>query len=864
MKPLPRLLLRSMWPQSLRTRLQAAFVLLFALMLVVTALSVTGMRTSLRTLTGFREEVMPELSRVLELAEKVSQVAAIAPNLADTYAPDALPGDINRLQRLIREIRQLSLGLPAEVDQQLAVSSMLEGAERDLGQLLQLSADRRRNQQILDSYRGRLSGLSADLAARYPDTLRRVPTLVPLFHTLLSVPQARDRAELGAMEADAEALLQAMQRRREIAHLPAWLRSELEVIMGGAQSLFMQRRQVIDYGDRIGVMLQLYRSNAELLSGRTAGYVQQLRSRADSHSRTVGEQIASGISGLLLMSAGGVVVALLAARYVRRVAQQMQAMSLVMSKLAAGDVAQATPATERADEIGDLARAFQVFRDNLLEKQRLSQGLEVQRQLLQTVFSNMHEGLSVYDAAGALLSWNPQFPALLGMSPAVLCAGMSYTAVREALPAGTRWLYLTGDVAARPQGGSIAGSAELQLPDGRVLEFMSHAMPDGGWVAVCRDVSMRRVADAQLQQKQKMEVLGQLTGGVAHDFNNFLVAILGNLELLQSRDDIPDDARRRLERARAAAGRAAGLTRRLLAFARRQPLSNELVDCSDMLHEMLDLLEYSVSPGIGIRIDADPALVVCVDRGQLENAVLNLVLNASQAMGEAGSLQLLARRAPAGHPLGAGEAIVIAVQDTGPGIPPEVLPHVLEPFFTTKEQGKGSGLGLSIVYGFVRQSGGDLQISSRVGDGTTVSLYLPLAAPHCPLDSATQPAPAPVSVRHVLLVEDDPDVRDTACALLQSLGVAVTAVASEAAALAALEDGLQVALVLSDVMLGEGGDGIALHARLAQRWPQLPVVLTSGLPLEYHARRRDWPAGVQLLAKPYQRDELARLLSLGR
>ena len=224
-------LLQQLRTQPIRARLQAAFVLLFVLMLLVIVVSLSAMRNTLDTLTGFREAVMPELARVLELAEKVSQIAAIAPSLADSYAPETLSRDINRLQALTREIRQLSQNLPPEADRQLAVSSMLEGAERDLSQLLLLSAQRRRSQQILNTYMARLDELGGRLAAQHAEQARRAPTLIPLWQTLLAVPLSRDRARLGELEASAEALMLAMARRGESAQLPDWLVVELEVMV---------------------------------------------------------------------------------------------------------------------------------------------------------------------------------------------------------------------------------------------------------------------------------------------------------------------------------------------------------------------------------------------------------------------------------------------------------------------------------------------------------------------------------------------------------------------------------------------------------------------------------------------------------
>lgn len=845
---------------QLRLRLQAVLLLLFCLMLSLVMVGVDGMRTTLHTLTAFREEVMPALARVLVLAEKVSRMAAIAPDLADPRADAAREDDIARLQALMQEVRQLAGTLPPGVAAELSVSPMLAGSAHNLQQLLLLSGERRRRQQHFAHDLQRLDRLGQQLAHGAPQAARRAPALLLLWQTLLAVPLARDHARLGVLEAEAEALLLAMRRRHQWQALPGG--PALERMLAAPDNLFMQQRQLLEISDSMALLVQLYRGNAEHLSRHATAHVQTLRARADERSARVQAAIHVGMRCLLLLAVLGVLVALLAAAYVRRVARDIQSIAGVMSKLAAGDTGQATPAIRRRDEIGELARAFQVFRDMLLEKQRLSQEMTAQQRLLQTVFLSMNDGLSVHDENGALVVWNPRFPAMLGLAADALFVGMPYSVLRAATPPGARWQVLGQDVATHvgTTRERIASKAELYLPDGRVLEFFSRAMPQGGWVAVCRDVSARRAAESQVRQMQKMEVLGQLTGGVAHDFNNILQAVLGNLELLEARDDLPPAVRSRLARTHSAANKAAALTRRLLAFARRQPLCSEFVDIGDMLHEMLDLIEYSVGEGIAVSIDAADGLRVCVDRGQLENAVLNLALNAAQAMGKCGVLQLQAMRCHDGHPLADGDAICLSVRDNGPGIPADVLPRVLEPFFSTKAYGQGSGLGLSIVYGFVRQSGGELDISSEQGQGTLVRLCLPAAAPGCTL--AAHPGTMAFAVRpcRVLLVEDDADVCDTAQALLAQLGAHTHAESGAAAALDWLQAGGVADLVLSDVMLGSGNDGVQLYRSVQQRWPQLPVILTSGLPPEHHARHGDWPCQARFLAKPYTLQDLACLL----
>ncbi|MCA3801414.1 ATP-binding protein, partial [Burkholderia sp.] len=464
---------------------------------------------------------------------------------------------------------------------------------------------------------------------------------------------------------------------------------------------------------------------------------------------------------------------------------------------------------------------------------------------------------------GGLVAWNPTFAKLLGIDATALRAGLPLVALRDALARPARWHQVSAETATRTSDGvRVAASAELHLSDRRTLEFHCQPLPDGGWVSVCRDLTSRRAVEAELRQAQKMDVLGQLTGGVAHDFNNFLVAILGNLELLLPRLDRQHDARTMAERASRAAERASRLTRRLLAFARRQPLQAERVSVRAMLAEMLDLVEYSAGQRVTVVLEpAGDTMWVNVDRGQLENAVLNLALNSAAAMPEGGTLTLSARREPAPDASGGPSTIVLSVTDTGCGIAPVLLDKVIEPFFTTKAAGEGSGLGLSSVYGFVRQSGGDLRIHSEVGRGTRVELRLPACAAPAGRPDAVRGLPAAVRPgARVLVVDDDAEVRDTVVSQFAALGARADAVPDGDAALNWLAEHGPVELVLSDISLGAGGSGIALAARLAGRWPAQRVALASGLPPEIHQTHPDWRADLPFVQKPFDLAALAALL----
>ncbi|QVN19977.1 ATP-binding protein [Burkholderia pyrrocinia] len=857
-------------PWSVRAKLIATFLLLFGITLAVVVVGVLGMRANQNALDEYEANVVPEIARALELSDKVAQLAAVAPSMMLTDSPDLLHNDTELLRGLLGDIRRLSPGFgkqpgpAAKAGEQLAVIDDLDAIDQDLARLLIVSGRQRQLKEELSDLRLANDRIGDSIARDKSVIAQRAPTLLEIWARTAGALQAANAAELGSAESDNEALWLRARERGEDRRQPA-LAEALQRLDGGARNAFAVRREFLSSEAQTGYLVTVLRGHADHLSGKSARYVERLRQIASERSDKVRKVAVSSQSGLLLLAVAGVAVALLGVAYASRILHKLQAMTRVMTRLAKGITSDRMPSTHRPDEIGELARAFEVFRTNLIEKEQLTQGLESQRRLQESVLNSMNDGVSVHDTHGSLIAWNPTFATLLGIDPGALHAGLSLATLRQAMHQPARWRQVSRETATRTSDGArIAASAELHLRDQRTLEFHCQPLPDGGWVAVCRDLTSRRAVEAELRQAQKMDVLGQLTGGVAHDFNNFLVAILGNLELLLPRLDGQQDAQTMAERARRAAERASRLTRRLLAFARRQPLQAERVSVRAMLAEMLDLVEYSAGQRVAVVLEpAADAMWVNVDRGQLENAVLNLALNSAAAMPGGGTLTLAARREPAADGAAAPHAIVLSVTDTGCGIAPVLLDKVIEPFFTTKAAGEGSGLGLSSVYGFVRQSGGDLRIHSEVGQGTRVELWLPECAPPerrgTPAVIAAAPVAGPAGAR-VLVVDDDPEVRDTALSQFAALGARADAVATGDAALRWLAEHGPVTLVLSDISLGAGGSGIAFAARLAERWPAQRVVLTSGLPPEIHQTHPDWRADLPFVPKPFDLAALAALL----
>lgn len=375
-------------------------------------------------------------------------------------------------------------------------------------------------------------------------------------------------------------------------------------------------------------------------------------------------------------------------------------------------------------------------------------------------------------------------------------------------------------------------------------------------------IAERARAEESLRQAQKIEALGQLTGGVAHDFNNLLMVISGGLEMLRRNTDA-SRRDRLMDGMRRAAERGAGLTRQLLAFSRRQPLTPEPVDISRQIGGMRELLDRSLRGDVHVDLDlAEDLWPVEVDPGELELVVLNLAVNARDAMPEGGSITIRARNAPASGRR-RGDFVRLSVIDPGTGMPESVKARVFEPFYTTKEVGRGSGLGLAQVHGFATQSGGDVEIDSAPGRGTTVTLILPRssgapAATERHLIDVDRPATANGASGRVLLVEDDDEVAALVADMLTQLGYHPTRVSSATAALGALADGRPVDVVFSDIMMPGGMNGLDLAREVRRRRPRLPLVLTSGYS---EATRQEAAAeGIPVLPKPYVLHELAAAL----
>jgi signal transduction histidine kinase len=402
--------------------------------------------------------------------------------------------------------------------------------------------------------------------------------------------------------------------------------------------------------------------------------------------------------------------------------------------------------------------------------------------------------------------------------------------------------------------------------------------------AALEEEATRRVeAEAQLRQSQKMEAVGQLTGGVAHDFNNLLTVIIGGLDRVQRRiesDADPADAalrealRRPIAMALQSAHSAAQLTHRLLAFSRRQPLEPKVLEVNKLVTGLSEMLRRTLGEAVEVETVLSGGLwATFADANQLENALLNLVVNARDAMPSGGRLTIETANAyldekyvAALDDVPPGQYVMLSVTDTGSGMPRDVLDHAFEPFFTTKDTGKGSGLGLPMVYGFVKQSGGHIRIYSEMAHGTTVKIYLPryaqaerdMSPPAPPPSPATEPLPG--GGETILLVEDNEVVRQYGSSVLRELGYRVIEAEDAASALAVLDDPAQpaISLLFTDVILPGGASGRELADQARARRPLLPVLFTTGYTRNAIVHHGRLDPNVSLIGKPFTQESLAK------
>jgi signal transduction histidine kinase/HAMP domain-containing protein len=802
---------------SVRFRLLLALGLLAFAVVTVGAIAWTALSRGNDRLDRLHGETLSGVDRALTLSRQASDLATLAPYLLTLDSPFRIAQEGQAASALVDALQR---GLPAD-----------NPLRAQLDETRNAIADLVRDTSLRAGLRDRTLRLNADLAAAE----RR-------FAALSARPDATlgERQEALALQGIAAALLGAGRAenligvgefQREYTRLTARLLpatlaadlSDLTALATGPEGLFELRR--LELARQIGAEAALVRirQGAAAVTAYSASVTAEAQADIVAERDSTTTAIAVAKSTLLAVVLASAALALIAALYVSgHVTANLRAISEAMMRLASGDRQTRLPRGEgQGDEIGKLFHAFRAFRANALRLDRSHRQMAQRTALYENMMAGMNDGVAILSEQGQIVAHNARLAPLLRVDPSRL----GERARLADIIAAENWLASDG-----PGGLSI-----LSHPAGQTVELRQSPLPGGGAVVLVADATERRQMEDRLRQIQRIEALGKISGEVAHDFGNILSTISAGLHLMEQASPERQAAVR--HSIGSAVDLGTSLTGRLLAFARRQHLEPETVDLPGLVDGIADLVGFALRDGVDLVIDAiDGPLPVLVDPGQLESAILNLCLNSGQAIEGTGQITLSVRRE--------GDLAVIEVADTGSGMSPEVLAHAMEPFFTARADGTGTGLGLAMVYGFIRQSGGDITISSAPGQGTSVRLSLPLHGA----------APRLVDLGTVLLVEDDPADRAAAQHLLQPMAQRLLVAGDAETARARLAEAVD--LLVTDLALCGRIEGWRLAEAALGRWPDLRALVVSGHLPHIDPLSSRFPGRVAVLEKPITADAL--------
>ncbi len=793
-------------PRSVRGRLWTALGLLALAIVCISTLTWIALQRVDARLQELHQQSLGQVAQAIDLSKRSSDLATSAPYLLNQRSNFLIQQEGQKLLDVLTRVREeWPTSGTADADRALLTSLTFE-MESGIVDLVKASQSLDQVQAVVRARVAELSTLREDVTLRVED----------------ESTQAQERLTwwtLHSMNADAlnaayaDNLIGVGEEQR---HYQRKAQLAIAGPMTDAQTTYLNRVNGLVQGDtgvfelrRQELGLTLDAQNALFRIRRDANHINELATDFAKRAEAVLTEERSSSSNTIqftrasvaAISLAALCLALVAALYVSRyVAFNVGRVSEAMVRLANGDRSSVLPRRLGGDdEIGDLFRSFRSFRANALRLDRSNRQLDQRNALFEKVFANITDGIAITDSTGKLTASNPAFERILG--------------VGNLRGSFVDWLYQSAfGSCAKDAGLSVQhrGHLVLKSAKGDVLEIRASRLPDEGRVWLISDVTEQHRVAERVAQIDRIELLGKLAGDTAHDFANILSTIRTHAHLLH-------DAQSETTNVSAienAVDYGAALTDRLLAFARKQPLSPEVFDLNTLIEGMVELVEIGLKPNVQLEVvPADAPLHVRADPGQLESAIFNLVLNSNNAIEDAGTIQITLSKTDDGH-------AEIVVSDTGSGMPKSVQSKAIQPFFTTRAGDGGTGLGLSIVYGFINQSGGKLDIDSQVGKGTTVTVSLPYS---------DDPAGAPhrsYAGRALVVDDNDNDRRVTAQALTDLGYRAKTYATAEDALQAAQSD--DFALIVSDFDLGGAEDGLDVLTATKKHAPLARHILISG------------------------------------
>lgn len=837
---------------NIRQRLWIALSLLAISTLFVGGVSWYSLDRANTRLEELHRQTLSEVARALRLSRQSSDIATSAPFLLN-FPSEYL---IEREGLILAEtLDQVANDWPSNVQNpensvyafENEIRSAIAEMKVAISELAQTAEARNRERETSLRLADRLDGLETTFYGQS-------------FNSAITEGERRDWLSLQAMAnelvgaAHAENLLGVGEHRRDYQSLARnfpvnsatilqtrYLR-QMEQLAHGSEGLFESRRRELSRELEAQNALFRIRSNASIINELSSAFAADAESflSAERAQTTTAIGIAKGV--ILVLGLGAVTIALLSAIFVSKyVTANITAISAAMMRLAEGDKTTRLPKGSIAnDEIGILQSSFRVFRANALQLDRSNTRLNRQNALFERVFTNISDGVAISGPDGCLTATNPNFVKTLRLDAETRTHGAKISELLRASP-------MSADENAKQLNEDFTGYSEIRSPDGVVIEIRRSALPDGGGVWLLSDATERRQLEDRLRQIQHIESLGKVAGEVAHDFGNVLSSISTNIHLIEE-VGTGERTMGTVDRAKEALDIGGALVQRLLAFARKQALSPEVVDLKELVGGLTDLIGIGLKDGIHLETQfCDQSVLVLVDPGQLESAILNICLNASQSISGDGIISLAIEAS-------SDDRAIVRITDTGSGMDEMTLSRAFEPFFSARSDGSGTGLGLPMVYGFMKQSGGDVEIASTVGNGTEVRLVFPIT------DRQDGTEALPASGMRAIVVEDDAEAMRHAARCLRNEGFLVQSAPSYTCAKDFLESEVSPDLVVTDLHLDNGETGWELAEFCAQRHPAAQIIIVSGRMPDDTPQFAEISARVHCLEKPLTQQKLRAAL----
>ncbi|MBN9669524.1 ATP-binding protein [Roseibium aggregatum] len=820
---------------GIRTLLLSALGLLLTVILVIGAIALFTLNSAENRLATFHDQTLSEVSDALELSRSASKLATSAPFLMTLSPSFQLESEAEDVLDTLRQIETLGDGDP-ELTMPLA---RIRAAIADLVRVMAPQAGNAATLALIEQDLDRLQRRFRKLAqtpGQAPGDRQGWSSLQQLAMAATGALRSQDLIKVGERQS------QYRQIRTELdENLPDYLSAalgEVEQVVRKRGDLFSIRFS--ELAARLDAENALFRIRTEVaqVNAYALRKVTDARLRLQVSRDRTSTSLTFAKAVILALTALSLIVALLAALFVSRyVVGNLHRITDVMRRLALGDLKAKLPRKSgTSDEIGQLSEAFRKFRSNALRLERKTREVWRRNELFITVFENISDGVAVLSPSGSILAENARVRELLRLKPA---GDDSRFTLPELLQKSL--------FERRSSENERAGFAEYADPSGRIIEVRQSPLPDGGSVWLFAETTERKRIDERLEEIRRVESLGKVTGEVAHDFGNILSTISGNLHMLEG--ELSPKASVLQARINDAVEIGVSMIERLLAFARKQHLAPQETDIAAIAVGMEDLLSMALPESVSLTIScAEGPLLARIDPGQLESAILNLCVNAGQAIAGAGQIEIAVNRQAEG-------TIELSVSDDGCGMDADTLRQAAEPFFTARPDGEGTGLGLSMVHGFVHQSGGTIRITSIPGRGTCVTLAFPEQ------ESMAAKAPSPAFTGNALVVDDDSRSAQALAGHLTRLGFEVDEAHSFDAAKTRLRSGKPLAALVTDLQLDDGNSGWALVREAFECHPRCRTIAVSGrLPNKPPPDLASKP-GFTMLPKPVSPDALAEQLT---